>query len=148
MCQTDLFPSGMYMELCTDTLWDIQMKKWSCQECGNERDLGAIEAQLVCVARSRARNYQLQDLKCSKCKQVNVHVSLLRNCCPARMSIICKPLLSLVRCDPRSCSKKDHKPTMLLEANCCYFHSNLKCISCRSPAGILQGNAKSVGAAC
>ncbi len=32
--------------------------------------MGAVEAQLMCVVRRRIKGYQLQDLRCSKCKQV------------------------------------------------------------------------------
>ena len=48
----------------------MQAGDWSCQECGHNRDLGSVEAQLICIVRRRVKSYQLQDLRCTKCKQV------------------------------------------------------------------------------
>lgn len=47
-----------------------QAHNWACQACGHARDMGAVEAQLTCVVRRRVKGYQLQDLRCFKCKQV------------------------------------------------------------------------------
>lgn len=41
-----------------------------CANCSNGYRLAAIEAQLVRTVRLRARAYQLQDLRCLKCRQV------------------------------------------------------------------------------
>lgn len=50
--------------------YTLQAGDWTCQECANERDLGTVEAQLLCVVRRRVKAYQLQDSRCTKCKQV------------------------------------------------------------------------------
>ena len=47
-----------------------QAHQWTCRSCGHDYDLGGIEAQLVAAARAQARAYQLQDLRCRKCRQV------------------------------------------------------------------------------
>ena len=47
-----------------------QAHQWTCRSCAHDYDLGGIEAQLVAAARAQARAYQLQDLRCRKCRQV------------------------------------------------------------------------------
>ncbi len=47
-----------------------QAHQWTCKNCSNSYDLAAIEAQLVRAVRLKARAYQLQDLRCTKCRQV------------------------------------------------------------------------------
>ena len=51
-------------------LWCPQAHQWGCKACGNAYDLAAIEAQLVRAVRLKARAFQLQDLRCTKCRQV------------------------------------------------------------------------------
>ena len=51
-------------------LWWPQAHQWGCKACGNAYDLAAIEAQLVRAVRLKARAFQLQDLRCTKCRQV------------------------------------------------------------------------------
>lgn len=46
-----------------------QEHQWSCRNCGCAYELAAIEAQLLRSVRLRARAYQLQDLRCIKCRQ-------------------------------------------------------------------------------
>ena len=53
----------------------MQAHQWGCRSCGHGYALGAIEAQLVHAARVRARAFQLQDLRCAKCRQVGSRVS-------------------------------------------------------------------------
>ena len=48
----------------------LQAHQWTCKNCSNGYDLAAIEAQLVRAVRLKARAYQLQDLRCTKCRQV------------------------------------------------------------------------------
>ena len=47
-----------------------QAHQWTCKNCSNGYDLAAIEAQLVRAVRLKARAFQLQDLRCIKCRQV------------------------------------------------------------------------------
>jgi DNA polymerase epsilon subunit 1 len=55
----------------------MQAHQWTCANCGNSYKLGEIEGQLVRAVRLRARAYQLQDLRCLKCRQVRAY-SLMR----------------------------------------------------------------------
>ena len=48
----------------------VQAHQWTCKNCSNGYDLAAIEAQLVRAVRLKERAYQLQDLRCTKCRQV------------------------------------------------------------------------------
>ena len=48
----------------------LQERRWACDACSNPYDLGEMEARLVSIVQGRARTYQLQDLKCSKCRRV------------------------------------------------------------------------------
>ena len=48
----------------------LQAHEWACAECHHERDKDTIEAQLMTVVGRRNKAYQLQDLRCSKCRQV------------------------------------------------------------------------------
>jgi DNA polymerase epsilon subunit 1 len=57
----------------------IQQRDWRCKECGVERDVGAIEAQVTCMLCSVADGYQVQDLKCCKCGTVATN-HLQRQC--------------------------------------------------------------------
>lgn len=43
---------------------------WRCQHCDNQMNKGMIERRLVDLMNRRAVGYQLQDLKCLKCKMV------------------------------------------------------------------------------
>ncbi|KAK9824549.1 hypothetical protein WJX72_011249 [[Myrmecia] bisecta] len=56
------------LDLCRDP--DLQAHKWACEVCANAYNLGAIEAQLIHTVQQRAQRYQLQDLRCMKCKQI------------------------------------------------------------------------------
>ena len=51
-------------------LWVRQARRWACDACSNPYDLGDMEARLVSIVQGRARSYQLQDLKCIKCRKV------------------------------------------------------------------------------
>ncbi len=48
----------------------MQEHQWSCRNCGCAYELATVEAQLLRAVRLRARAYQLQDLRCLKCRQV------------------------------------------------------------------------------
>ena len=58
------------MFFSTDDVRLTQEHQWSCRNCGCAYELAAIEAQLLRAVRLRARAYQLQDLRCLKCRQV------------------------------------------------------------------------------
>ena len=60
-----------------------QAHQWTCRSCAHDYDLGAIEAQLVAAARAQARAYQLQDLRCRKCRQVGALVEHMHRVCVA-----------------------------------------------------------------
>ncbi|KAK3232982.1 hypothetical protein CYMTET_56694, partial [Cymbomonas tetramitiformis] len=64
------------LDLCRDP--DIQQKKWRCRvaSCQHPYDLETIESRLMQIVRKRVHAYQLQDLKCAKCRQVKAgHVA-------------------------------------------------------------------------
>jgi len=44
--------------------------RWLCLICGSEYDRGAIEASIVDAVRRLLTNYQVQDLRCSKCREI------------------------------------------------------------------------------
>ncbi|KAF9044418.1 hypothetical protein BJ165DRAFT_1528961 [Panaeolus papilionaceus] len=44
--------------------------KWLCNNCGGEYDRTAIEFMLIEVTRSLERSFAQQDLRCSKCQQI------------------------------------------------------------------------------
>lgn len=48
--------------------------RWQCLGCDAEYDRGAIEASIVDVVRRLLTNYQVQDLICSKCRQIKTDV--------------------------------------------------------------------------
>ena len=48
----------------------MQAHQWTCKNCSNGYDLAAIEAQLVRAVRLKERAFQLQDLRCTRCRQV------------------------------------------------------------------------------
>lgn len=49
----------------------LQVHRWSCAACASAYDLGSIESALIAVVQQQERAYQLQDLKCSKCRNVS-----------------------------------------------------------------------------
>lgn len=61
------YKNGLEMHLS----WDhVQARQWACRACGTGRDAAGVEALLVREVACQARAYQLQDLKCLKCRQV------------------------------------------------------------------------------
>lgn len=48
------------------------MHRWNCAACAAAYDLGAIESALIAVVQQQERAYQLQDLKCDKCRNVSL----------------------------------------------------------------------------
>lgn len=49
----------------------VQVHRWNCGACETGYELGAIESALVAVVQQQERAYQLQDLQCTKCKNVS-----------------------------------------------------------------------------
>ena len=51
---------------------NAQECEWVCDDpsCGQAYDLVYIENQLVNIVKQQVHAYQLQDLKCVKCKQI------------------------------------------------------------------------------
>jgi DNA polymerase epsilon subunit 1 len=56
------------IELIPDNL--DSAPRWHCQHCGGEYDRSAIELTLMEVVYALERTFAQQDLKCSKCKQI------------------------------------------------------------------------------
>ncbi len=54
----------------------MQARQWACQGCGAARDAAAVEALLIAELRAQARAFQLQDLRCDKCRQVRRNSAL------------------------------------------------------------------------
>ena len=52
----------------------LQVHRWNCAACASAYDLGSIESALIAVVQQQERAYQLQDLKCSKCRNVSAHI--------------------------------------------------------------------------
>ncbi|DBA81285.1 TPA: hypothetical protein ACH3X2_006902 [Trebouxia sp. C0005] len=57
------------LDLCRDP--HLQVHRWNCGACETGYELGAIESALVAVVQQQERAYQLQDLQCTKCKNVS-----------------------------------------------------------------------------
>ena len=57
------------LDLCRDP--QLQVHRWNCAACSSAYDLGSIESALVAVVQQQERAYQLQDLKCNKCRNVS-----------------------------------------------------------------------------
>lgn len=49
----------------------MQVHRWNCGACAAAYDLGSIESALIAVVQQQERAYQLQDLKCLKCRNVS-----------------------------------------------------------------------------
>ena len=55
----------------------LQVHKWNCEACGVGYELGSIESALVAVVQQQERAYQLQDLQCTKCRNVSGDLDVL-----------------------------------------------------------------------
>lgn len=58
------------LDLCRDEV--LQQGSWDCPNCGSGYDKAAIESRLVAALQARVKEYVLQDLHCTKCKQVRM----------------------------------------------------------------------------
>ncbi|KAG1663133.1 hypothetical protein FOA52_000655 [Chlamydomonas sp. UWO 241] len=56
------------LDLCRDD--ELARHSWNCRVCGHAHEQAAIEGRLVTALRAAVREYELQDLVCSRCKQV------------------------------------------------------------------------------
>jgi DNA polymerase epsilon subunit 1 len=58
------------LDLCRDPL--LLRREWRCAQpqCAHPYDRQWVENALLQIVRQRSRMYQLQDLKCRKCRQV------------------------------------------------------------------------------
>jgi len=56
------------LDLCRDP--ELLSKHWNCSECGHAYNKMQIETTLVEIAQQRATRYQLQDVRCMKCKMI------------------------------------------------------------------------------
>ncbi|KAG9000298.1 DNA polymerase epsilon catalytic subunit [Tulasnella sp. JGI-2019a] len=57
------------------------MVRWQCPSCECDYDRRAIEATLIDVVRRLVTTYQMQDMKCAKCKQIKSdNLSMHCNC--------------------------------------------------------------------
>lgn len=56
------------LDLCRDEA--LQQGNWDCPVCSTAYDKAAIESRLVAALQARLKEYTLQDLTCTKCKQV------------------------------------------------------------------------------
>lgn len=56
------------LDLCRDPA--LQKGSWACPCCQAEYDAAAIEARLVAALQGRIKEFVLQDLSCTQCKQV------------------------------------------------------------------------------
>lgn len=55
----------------------LQVHRWNCEACGVGYELGSIESALVAAVQQQERAYQLQDLQCTKCKNVSSDMDLV-----------------------------------------------------------------------
>lgn len=63
------------LDLCRDEA--LQQGSWDCPNCGAGYDKAAVESRLVAALQARLKEFVLQDLHCTKCKQVRTLPLLL-----------------------------------------------------------------------
>ncbi|GAA5968501.1 hypothetical protein JCM11641_007661 [Rhodosporidiobolus odoratus] len=56
------------LDLCRNVAFLVQDQPWACERCSTEYDRAAIEALVIDSLQRRLVSYQLQDLRCGKCK--------------------------------------------------------------------------------
>ncbi|GAA5995500.1 DNA polymerase epsilon catalytic subunit [Rhodotorula paludigena] len=56
------------LDLCRNIAFLVKDQPWQCERCSAEYDRAAIEALVVDALQRRIVSYQLQDLRCGKCK--------------------------------------------------------------------------------
>ncbi|GEM10836.1 DNA polymerase epsilon catalytic subunit A [Rhodotorula toruloides] len=58
----------MHLDLCRNVAFLVKDQPWLCERCSAEYDCAAIEALIIDSLQRRLVSYQLQDLRCGKCK--------------------------------------------------------------------------------
>ncbi|ORY88326.1 DNA polymerase epsilon catalytic subunit A [Leucosporidium creatinivorum] len=58
------------LDLCRNPDFLVKGRPWSCERCKAEYDRHAIEALVIDAIQRRAVSYQLQDVRCQRCKQI------------------------------------------------------------------------------
>lgn len=58
------------LDLCRDA--SLQHSNWDCPVCSTPYDRCGIESRLVAALQARLKEFALQDLTCTKCKQVGL----------------------------------------------------------------------------
>lgn len=56
------------LDLCRNIAFLVKDQPWQCERCSAEYDRAAIEALVIDALQRRVVSYQLQDLRCGKCK--------------------------------------------------------------------------------
>ncbi|BGP19454.1 hypothetical protein JCM10213_006274 [Rhodosporidiobolus nylandii] len=56
------------LDLCRNVAFLVKDQPWQCERCSTEYDRAAIEALVIDALQNRLVSYQLQDLRCGKCK--------------------------------------------------------------------------------
>ncbi|TNY23875.1 DNA polymerase epsilon catalytic subunit A [Rhodotorula diobovata] len=67
------------LDLCRNVAFLVKDHPWQCERCSTEYDKATIEALIIDALQRRVVSYQLQDLRCSKCKTMKGE-NLRSNC--------------------------------------------------------------------
>jgi DNA polymerase epsilon subunit 1 len=109
------------IDLLRDT--DVMMQqKWECPnpDCKHSYDKDAVEERLVEVVRKRSLSYQIQDLKCTKCRMVKAD-NLSDVCTTCSGKFVCRTPETDFKADLRIfyLIAKCHSFHWLEEETCC-----------------------------
>ncbi|KAM0786880.1 hypothetical protein ACM66B_002305 [Microbotryomycetes sp. NB124-2] len=75
------------LDLCRDANLLVKGAVWTCDRCNAEHDKTAIEAAIIDTIQRRCVSYQLQDLKCSRCKQMRTDNLSLHHVCSGEYAL-------------------------------------------------------------
>ncbi|GAA5902780.1 hypothetical protein JCM6882_004064 [Rhodosporidiobolus microsporus] len=67
------------LDLCRNVAFLVKDQPWQCERCSTEYDRSSIEALVIDALQRRLVSYQLQDLRCGKCKTMKAE-NLRANC--------------------------------------------------------------------
>ncbi|GAA6010438.1 hypothetical protein JCM10207_001304 [Rhodosporidiobolus poonsookiae] len=67
------------LDLCRNVAFLVKDQPWQCERCSAEYDRASIEALVIDALQRRLVSYQLQDLRCGKCKTMKAE-NLRANC--------------------------------------------------------------------
>lgn len=56
------------LDLCRNVTLLVKGQPWTCERCATEYDRASIEALIIDALQRRMVSYQLQDLRCGKCR--------------------------------------------------------------------------------